>query len=99
MAAAYMGSKIEKLYQHLDKHLADRGYLGREYSIADIGILCHIAPRRLYAVVDSLDAYPGLKSWYQRLRARPAVRRGFALDPEVLEQQPEDFRRRFLDEA
>ena len=97
-AAEFLGVKLRALYEQVDRQLAGREYLCGGYSIADIALLGHVASRRVYGVVDDLGGFPNVQRWYQRQRARPAVRRGFALDLERLAGIPREFRVALLDE-
>ena len=97
-AAVFLGAKIRALYEQADRQLSGREYLCGEYSIADVALLGHVTSRRVYGVVDDLGAFPHVEHWYRRLRARPAVRRGYALDLELLDSIPREFRVALLDE-
>jgi GST-like protein len=64
-----------RLYGVMDRHLANREYFAAgRYSIADIAIFpwCRHPDRRGVEP----DDYPNVKSWYERVNARPAVARG-----------------------
>lgn len=79
----YVG-ETERLYGILDSHLAERDYLvgpGRgKYSIADIANfgwvnVCY------FAGID-LARFPNLHKWWERVEARPAVRKGTSVPTE-----------------
>jgi GST-like protein len=57
----------------LDKRLADREFIADQYSIADMATFPWV-----HAISERLDVaeMPHLGAWMERLRARPAVRRG-----------------------
>jgi len=97
-AAAYFGAKSRDLYALLESRLEGREFIGSAYSIVDMSVWPHIPPHRLYTVTD-LEAYPNVQRWYETLKARPAVQRGFGIDPEVLAGLPEDFRALLRDGA
>lgn len=65
----------EKLREHfltLDREMARRQYIVGEYSLADITFIPVFTRLQRYGVpID--DSLPGLKSWMERLLARPAV--------------------------
>ncbi|MFF7706705.1 glutathione S-transferase C-terminal domain-containing protein [Pseudomonas sp. NPDC007930] len=70
--------EIERHYEVLDQHLAGRQYLvGDSYTIADMATWGWLirAPRVMKGTPDALAAYPHLKSWFERVDARPAAAR------------------------
>ena len=61
----------KRLYQDLDKHLADSNFLaGRNYSIADIATFPWISRH-------GLKNYKNLTRWYEIISKREAVIKGF----------------------
>jgi len=78
--------ETKRLYGVLEIRLANRKYLAGPgegtYSIADIKAVPWI---RIHALcgVESLDEWPHVKAWLERIEARPAVKAG--LDPEMTE--------------
>ncbi len=66
----------EKLKEHLktlDKQMAGQTYIAGDYSLADITYIPFFTRQQRYGV--SVDgSTPHLKSWMERLLARPAVR-------------------------
>lgn len=96
-AAAFFGAKSRALYALLEERLEGREYLCGDYSILDMSVWPHIPPHRLYTVED-LAAYPNLERWYRFVGDRPAVRRGFGIDPEVLAGLDPAFRSHLRDE-
>jgi len=91
-------NEVKRLYGVLDKHLVDAqtDYLvGNKCTIADIANWSWIA-LSMYVEV-SLDDFPALKAWEERMWARPAVKKGSDVpevykfrellkDPEALER-------------
>lgn len=73
----YVG-ETERLYGILDARLRDRDYVvgaGRgRYSIADIALLGWVNGIERLSV--SLDQFPSIRAWLERVLARPAVLRG-----------------------
>jgi GST-like protein len=67
-----------RLYATMDRRLAEHEFFaGESLSIADFAILGW-AWRHERHKVDLAD-FPNVRRWYQALRARPAVKRGFAV--------------------
>ncbi|UGA39569.1 glutathione binding-like protein [Chromobacterium haemolyticum] len=54
-----------------------RDYVAGEYSVADIALYPWAARHEWHQV--DLTAFPRVWDWFQRLSARPAVRRGMAV--------------------
>ena len=66
----------KRLYQDLDKHLADSNFLaGRNYSIADIATFPWISRHNWHDV--GLKNYKNLTRWYEIISKREAVIKGF----------------------
>lgn len=74
-------TETKRLYRVLETQLEGREYLCGEYSIADIANWSWVS-LHFWAGVD-IDDLPNLKSWVERIRARPAVQRGIVI-PEPL---------------
>ncbi|MBX3040367.1 MAG: glutathione S-transferase N-terminal domain-containing protein [Bdellovibrionaceae bacterium] len=62
-----------RLYGVLNKRLADREYVAGEYSIADMAIYPWIVPHDKQG--QKLEDFPHLKKWFEKMAARPAVKR------------------------
>lgn len=76
----YVG-ETERLYGILDARLKDQDYLvGNKYSIADIANFSWVNVS-YFAGVD-LDQFPNLYKWWERINARPAVKKGLAIPNE-----------------
>ena len=69
--------EAEKVYETLDRRLADHEYIAGEYSIVDIATWPWIS-RFEWQRID-MNRYPQLVRWYTAIAARPAVRRGYAV--------------------
>ena len=69
--------ELERLYGVLDRRLAEREHLCGEYSIADIASWPWILTYKQQGL--DLDAWPNLRRWYDALKQRPALRRGYDL--------------------
>jgi len=67
-----------RLYGVLDKHLADgRDYIAGDYSIADMACYPWIVPHERQR--QDLADFPHLRAWFERMQARPATGRAYAL--------------------
>lgn len=71
--------ETNRLYGVLDRRLAGREFVATEGepSIADFAILGWAWRHERHRV--SLEDYPNVQAWYQRMMGRPAVQRGFAV--------------------
>jgi GSH-dependent disulfide-bond oxidoreductase len=73
--------EVNRLYGVLDKRLAGREFICREFSIADCAswpwILSHAR------IGQDLAEFPNLRRWYEALKERPSVRRGIDLGKEL----------------
>lgn len=63
-----------RLYEVLNKQLADKEYICNEYSIADIAIFPWVAAYEFMGL--TLDDHPHLQQWVARVEQRPAVQTG-----------------------
>jgi GST-like protein len=69
------GNEVNRLYGVMDKRLAGRDYLAGDYSIADMASYPWVA---IWKRIDqSIEAFPNLAAWVERMRARPAVDRAY----------------------
>ncbi|MEE1925642.1 glutathione binding-like protein [Pseudomonas sp. 148P] len=67
-----------RLYGVLNKRLADRPFVaGEAYSIADMAIYPWIVPHTFQQ--QDLNDFPHVKAWFERIQARPATQRAYAL--------------------
>jgi len=70
-------NEAKRIYNVIEKRVGEVPYLAGEYSIADIATYPWLVPHNMQG--QNLDDYPNLKRWYEAIRARPAVQRGFAV--------------------
>ena len=70
-------NEARRIYNVIDKRLGEAAYLAGEYSIADIAVYPWLVPHNMQG--QNLDDTPSLKRWYEEMRNRPAVQRGFAV--------------------
>jgi GST-like protein len=76
-AVKRFSDELHRLFGVMNARLKDRAYLAGRYSIADmacVGWVRHAERRG-----DDFGPFPHLKKWLDRVRARPAVRRGMHL--------------------
>jgi len=64
-------NETNRLYGVLNKHLAGREWIAKEYSIADMAAYPWIARHK--AQQQNLDDFPDLKRWFEVMKNRPAV--------------------------
>jgi GST-like protein len=73
--------EANRLYGVLDRRLRGREWIAGDYSIADMASWPWIVPHERQG--QSLDAFPNVKAWFERMKARPAVQRGFEVGKEI----------------
>ncbi len=88
--------EVNRLYGVLDGQLARTGAFvaGADYSIADMAIFPWVRTWKAQQV--PLDDFAHVKSWYERLMQRPAVRLGIDLGKELRASKLDDTARRAL---
>ncbi len=68
-------NEAKRLYGVIDRRLSQNAWLGgTEYSIADIAAFPWLRSWEKQGIV--LNDYPHLKTWFDKIEARPAVQRG-----------------------
>jgi len=71
-----------RLYGVLNRQLADgRDYVCGDYSIADMAIYPWVVPHKRQR--QDLADFPALQAWFERVAARPATQRAYALAPRI----------------
>jgi len=65
-----------RLLRVLDNRLADREYIGGDYSIADMACYPWVQPARQGL---EIDHFPNVRRWKDAIAQRPAVQRAYAL--------------------
>lgn len=83
-AIARYTNECRRLYGVLEHHLSGKSWIAGSYSIADIACLPWIFRHERHG--QSLDDFPSVGAWYERLMSRPAVRAGFALDADLRDE-------------
>jgi GST-like protein len=69
--------EVNRLYGVMNTHLAKHEFLAGRYSIADMACVgwVRLAERQ----GQNLAQFPNLRRWFETIRARPAVKRAFAI--------------------
>jgi GST-like protein len=75
--------EASRLYSVLDGQLADREFVCGAYSIADMACWPWIVPHERQGM--DFDDYPNVGRWYEAMKERPALRRGFDVGREIRE--------------
>jgi glutathione S-transferase len=85
--------EVRRLFEVLDRRLADHTYLAGDYSIADIATWSWVQGHDWSGV--SLSGLAHLERWLDAIAARPAVQRGKAIPPaaELRDQRIEGARK------
>ena len=74
--------EVNRLYGVMEQQLSDSAYLAGEYSIADIACWPWVVPHERQG--QNLNDFQNLKRWFETIRDRPGVQRGFALGHETM---------------
>jgi GST-like protein len=67
--------ETNRLYGVLDKRLRGREYICGDYSIADMACWPWIVPHERQG--QKIEEFPEVHRWYETMKTRPGVRRGF----------------------
>jgi GST-like protein len=86
-------NEARRLYGVLDRRLEGREYIAGEYSIADIACFPWILPS---GQGQSLDDFPHMKRWHERMATRPGVQRGMDVGNDVRQGGMDDQARAIL---
>jgi glutathione S-transferase len=73
--------EVHRLYGVLNKRLEGREHIAGDFSIADIAAWPWVTPWNALGIV--MDEFPNIRTWYDRVAARPAVQRALAKAEEV----------------
>ena len=74
-------NETNRLYGVLNRRLADRAFIGGEYSIADMAVYPWVVPHERQR--QKLEDFPHLKSWFESIRDRATVKRAYAKADEI----------------
>lgn len=84
--------EVNRLYGVLDRRLEGRDYLAGEYSIADMAAWPWTRSYERYG--QKLEDFPNMKAWFERMQARPGVKRGIEAGAELsTPRSPEDIKK------
>ncbi len=89
--------EVNRLFGVMNHRLSDREFLAGEYSIADIASWPWMGPHARHG--QHIEEFPDLHRWYEQLKARPALRRGFDLGKQIRQASaggPDEEARRIL---
>jgi len=78
-------NETNRLYGVLDRRLEGREYICGDYSLADMACWPWIVPHERQG--QNLDDFPNLQRWYEKMKGRPGVRRGFDVGIELRKAQ------------
>jgi GST-like protein len=74
-------NEARRLYGVLDKQLAGRDWICGDYSIADMACWPWAVPHERQGI--TLDEFQNVRRWYDAMKERPGVRRGFDVGAEL----------------
>jgi len=83
--------EVNRLYGVMNKRLADREFLAGKYSIADMASWPWVVPYERMG--QDLNEFPHLKRWFETVKARPAVEKGFAVGRELRQEMSEEAKK------
>jgi GST-like protein len=83
--------EVNRLYGVMDIRLKDRDFLAGEYSIADMASWPWVVAYERLG--QDLNEFPNLKRWFETIKARPAVERGFAVGRELRQEMSEEAKK------
>ena len=74
-------NEANRLYGVLNKRLADRTFVAGDYSIADMACWPWIVLHDMQG--QRIEDFPHLQGWFETMKARPAVQKGFEVGKEL----------------
>jgi GST-like protein len=80
-AVARYGDEARRLFGVLDRRLEGREHICGAYSIADMACWPWVVTYKSQQI--GLEAFPNLRRWYDALKQRPGLRRGYDLHREL----------------
>jgi len=83
--------EVNRLYGVMNTRLADREYLAGDYSIADMASWPWLVPYERMG--QDLNEFPHLKRWFDTMKARPGVERGYAVGRELRQEMSEEAKK------
>lgn len=73
-----------RLFEVMDRHLADKEYLAGDYSIADMANWCWVRTHAWSGI--SIDGLENLSRWFEAINARPAAQKGVVVPYDLAER-------------
>ena len=86
-AIARYQNECRRLFEVLDKHLANHEYLVDDYSIADMANWCWVRTYKWSGV--SMDGLEHLRRWKNSIEARPLARKGVEVPHKIIPEAVE----------
>ena len=83
--------EVNRLYGVMNTRLADREYLAGDYSIADMASWPWVVPYERMG--QDLNEFPHMKRWFETMKARPGVERGYAVGNELRQEMSEEAKK------
>jgi len=83
--------EVNRLYGVMNTRLADREYLAGDYSVADMASWPWLVPYERMG--QDLNEFPHLKRWFDTMKARPGVERGYAVGRELRQEMSEEAKK------
>jgi GST-like protein len=74
-------NEVNRLYGVMNIRLSDRRYLGGDYSIADMAAWPWVSLYERQG--QNLEEFPYLRRWFDMLKMRPAVQKGYAIGQDL----------------
>ena len=83
--------EVNRLYGVMETRLANREFLAGSYSIADMASWPWVVPYERMG--QDLNEFPNLKRWFETLKARPAVEKGYTVGRELRQEMSEEAKK------
>ena len=80
-SVARYNNEVNRLVGVLDRRLEGRDFVAGAYSIADMALYPWVKLAALFG--QDMGGFAGVAAWLERIAARPAVQRGFAVGAEL----------------
>ena len=77
-------NEVNRLYGVLDTQLDGKDYICGDYCIADMACWPWVVPHERHG--QRIEEFPNLKRWYDLMKTRPGVQRGFDVGKEIRQQ-------------
>ncbi len=90
-------NETSRLYGVLDRQLADREWICGDYSIADMACWGWVIPHDRQGI--TLDDFKNVRRWYDAMKERPGVQRGFSVGLEIRQAMSQSQQGGMDDEA